>query len=142
MLKQRKETITKEINANSTLIFDIITNNNDWQWRTSLKDLRIISDTEFIEVDDKGYELLFEVIIKEPTLYQFKIKSNVFDAIWTGKLIPIDSNRTAIEFTEDILFKNVFYKLLSYLFINIYKTQTIYINDLENKIKELQYNER
>ena len=59
---------------------------------------------------------------------------------WTGKFIKINDDETKCIFTEEIYIKNGIMNLLAKIFWNIKKIQEQYFKDLENKLKENNYN--
>lgn len=118
-------------------IWDVITDNEDFEWRTDLKEVKKLTETEFIEITHDGYETHFEIIEKKmPTEYRFKITGTIFVGAWSGILEELAPDKTKIIFKEEIEFKNSFFKLMSYFFLNLNKIQETYFNDLKRKLGE------
>ena len=134
----RVSKIEKELAYNIQVIWDVVTNNDDYIWRSDVKKIEKISNNKFVEYG-KNYQIEFEIItFNEPVLYEFKMKSNIYTGVWRGEFIEISSERTKMVFTEKINFNNIFLKLLSYLMLNLEKLQEKYFEDLKNKLIEFQ----
>lgn len=135
----RKRIVEKEevLNHHIQAIWDVITDNEDFKWRTDLKEVKKLTETEFIEVTQDGYETHFEIIGKTmPTEYRFKITGTIFVGDWSGILQELAPGKTKITFREEIEFKNSFFKLMSYFLLNLNKIQETYFNDLKRKLGE------
>ncbi len=121
-------------------LFRIVTDNTDWQYRRSLKDLVILESDKGMEVWDEishdGTVIHFRTKEKRPnSFYSFDMQSNLFTGHWTGEFEPQANNKTLFTATEHIRVKNPFIKTLSYLFFNIGKLMDTYINDLHTKVE-------
>ena len=121
------------------ILYKIVTNNNDWQYRKSLKDLVILENKDGIEVWDEinhdGTIIRFTTRKKYPfTFYSFDMDSKLFSGYWTGEFVPDNKGGTIFTATEYIKIKNPFVKTLSYLFFDIGKLMDEYQNDLRQKI--------
>lgn len=135
----RKRIVEKEevLNHHIQAIWNVITDNEDFEWRTDLKEVKKLTETEFVEVTHDGYETHFEIIEKRiPTEYRFKITGTIFVGDWSGTLEELSPGKTKITFREEIEFKNSFFKLMSYFLLNLNKIQETYFNDLKRKLGE------
>lgn len=50
-----KVNMKKEFNCNKNKLWEIVTNNEDYLWRSDLSRIEIIDDTHFVEYTKKGY---------------------------------------------------------------------------------------
>ncbi|MCG8569986.1 MAG: hypothetical protein MJB14_07575 [Spirochaetes bacterium] len=64
-MKSRISTATEILNFRIEDIWDTITDNKNWQWRSDLQDLKIMNDKEFIEYGKGGLEINFTITKKE-----------------------------------------------------------------------------
>jgi len=124
-------------------LYNIVTNNDDWQYRTELKDLTIIQKNGKYEVWDEisknGTIIRFTTKEKKKySFYSFDMESQIFSGYWTATFEAVGNKETLFTATEYISVKNPFIKTLSYLFFDIGKLMDNYQKDLKNKV-ENQY---
>ena len=108
----RKSEIVAEFTSDIQKVWNIVTNNEDYKWR---------SDLERIEISDKGRTFI------EYTKNGFQTKFIITKKIECS---------TKIIFTEHIYINNPIIEVLSYLFMNLKKIQVTYVNDLRKKLGE------
>lgn len=121
------------------VLYTIVTNNEDWKYRSDLKDLILIEKNGEHEVWDEitkdGAVIRFTTKEKNPhSFYSFEINSKLFSGYWTATFEPAENGETLFTATEYISVKNPFIKTLSYLFFDIGKLMDNYQNDLRKKI--------
>ena len=126
--------------ASPEVVYNIVTNNEEWAYRSDLEKLAIIEkngDTEiWEETDKKGGVIRFETLEKKPySYYSFKMESKVMTGRWTAAMEEVGNKNTLFTATEYIKMKNPFLKTLSYLFFDIGKYMENYQNDLRLKIE-------
>ena len=114
------------------IVWDTVTNLNDYSWRSDLKDVRIIDEHSFIEITKDGIETYFK--ITECIKYQswiFEIENKNIKGTWIGKF-HAEGDKTILDFTENIVSKKSILKP----FISLYLTrqQKIYFRDLKAKL--------
>lgn len=122
-------------------VWNVITNNNDYAWRSDLEKIEVGEDgMTFVEYTKSGNQTNFTITKREKTkelgIYEFEMENQFFSGRWSGQLYPLTSNQTKIVFCEQILVKKVVMCILSYLFMNITKIQKQYIADLKRKLQE------
>ena len=67
-----KATIRASIDQDIQKIWQIVTNLQDYSWRSDLSKIEVINERQFIEYTKSGYPTTFTIIDKEPfTLYSF-----------------------------------------------------------------------
>ena len=114
------------------IVWDTVTNLNDYSWRSDLKDVRIIDEHSFIEITKDGIETYFK--ITECIKYQswiFEIENKNIKGTWIGKFYA-EGDKTILDFTENIVSKKSILKP----FISFYlkRQQKIYFRDLKVKL--------
>jgi hypothetical protein len=132
-----KEVIMK---YNVKIIWNIVLNNNDYKWRTDIKELEIIENGKgWIEYYDMNKKYFTKFTLKEKEeykLYSFNMENKKFHGNWIGKFIEINDNETKCIFTETIYIKNKIMNVLAKIFWNLEKIQGQYFKDLEKKLME------
>ena len=114
------------------IVWDTVTNLNDFSWRSDLKAVKIIDEHNFIEIAKNGIETYFR--ITECIKYQswiFEIDNKNIKGTWIGKFYS-KGDKTILDFTENVVSKKVIFKP----FISFYlkRQQKIYFRDLKVKL--------
>lgn len=138
MIKARRAEITAYFKSDVKKVWKVVTNNEDYKWRSDIKKVEINKDgTEWLEYyDEKNYTKFTLVQKSEYTRYVFNMENNMFTGQWTGEFYPSETGGTKVIFTENIFIKNQIVRIISYLFWNIKKIQLTYIRDLKIKLQE------
>ena len=133
----KKETI---YDAPTEKVYNIVTNNQDWKYRKSLDDLRILETNNNIEIWEEisgGNVIRFKTKEKRPfTFYSFEMDSKLFKGDWFAEFESVESGKTRFVATESIEYKNPFIRTIGYLFMNLDKYMEIYQSELRDKIKK------
>lgn len=134
----RKSTIVAVFKADRKTLWDIITNNEEYSWRSDLERIEILENkNQFIEYTKGGFNTTFTITQKQPyTTYAFTMENQNFKGNWKGVFFEIENGGTRIEFTEEIEMKNTFVEILSYIIMPLKKMQKTYIRDLKRKLGE------
>lgn len=114
------------------IVWDTVTNLNDYSWRSDLKDVRIIDEHSFIEITKDGIETYFK--ITECIKYQswiFEIENKNIKGTWIGKFYA-EGDKTILDFTENIVSKKPILKPFISLYLK--RQQKIYFRDLKAKL--------
>lgn len=123
------------------VLYEIVTNNQDWQYRRNLRNLIILESKNGMEVWEEithdGTVIRFQTQKKLPfSFYSFNMETALFTGYWTGEFETNQQNGTLFTATEYIKIKNPFIKALSYLFFDIGKLMEEYQKDLQTKISQ------
>lgn len=138
----KKRILTKQtvFNAPIEKVYNIVTNNSVWQYRTSLDDLKIIESNNGIEVWDEvsdGYTIRFKTKEKRPySFYSFEMNSKHFNGYWSAEFETIEQVKTRFTATESIEYKNLFIRTLAYFFMNLGEFMENYQNELREELKK------
>ena len=114
------------------VVWDTVTNLNDYSWRSDLKDVRIIDENNFIEITKNGVETYFR--ITECIKYQswiFEIENKNIKGAWVGKFY-VEDDKTILDFTETVVSKKLIFKPFISLYLK--RQQKIYFRDLKAKL--------
>lgn len=110
------------------------------QWRTDLRDLKIIRNSDnkeqWIEYPKKGNSITFTVRVKEPpSAYEIGMTDNkIFNGYWRGYFEAYGDD-TRVTFTEEATIVNPFYRALPFLFFDLGKTIDRYLILLSNALR-------
>lgn len=127
-------------NVSPEIVFKIVTDNINWEYRSDLKDLKIIS-TEgdkyvWDEYSKEGQIIRFSTIEMLPSsFYSFSMESKLFYGYWTSTYEATEDGKTIYTATEHISMRNPFTRVLNYLFFDIGKYMEINQNDIRKKIE-------
>ena len=140
MSKARKSEIIATFKSDIKTVWDVVTNNNDYKWRSDIERIDIIDNgNTFIEYTPNGISTKFTITKKSLyNRYEFNMENKNFTGFWIGDFSEIEKGGTKIIFTENILIRNPVIKVLSYLFMDLKKMQNTYILDLKRKLGEEQ----
>lgn len=114
------------------IVWDTVTNLNDFSWRSDLKAVKIIDEHNFIEIAKNGIETYFR--ITECIKYQswiFEIDNKNIKGTWIGKFYS-KGDKTILDFTENVVSKKIIFKPFISLYLK--RQQRIYFKDLKVKV--------
>jgi len=114
------------------VVWDTVTNLNDFSWRSDLKAVKIIDEHNFIEIAKNGIETYFR--ITECIKYQswiFEIENKNIKGAWVGKFY-VEDDKTILDFTETVVSKKLIFKPFISLYLK--RQQKIYFRDLKAKL--------
>ena len=114
------------------IVWDTVTNLNDFSWRSDLKAVKIIDEHNFIEIAKNGIETYFR--ITECIKYQswiFEIENKNIKGTWVGKFFS-KGDKTILDFTENVISKKIIFKPFISLYLK--RQQRIYFKDLKVKL--------
>lgn len=138
MKKCRVSEITAYFSADVETVWNIVTDNRDYKWRSDISKIEVFDDgSTFIEYNKDGNSTKFTVTEKTKNkLYKFNMENKFFYGNWQGEFSE-ENEKTKIVFIENIYVKNPIIKVLSYLFMNLKKIQIQYVEDLKRKLNEM-----
>lgn len=141
LILPKTRTLTKQTiyNASVEKVYNMVTNNVDWKYRTSLDDLVIVETNGDIEVWDEitgGNIIRFKTCEKKPySFYSFDMEGKLFKGYWFAEFKSADNGGTLFIATESIEYKNPFIRTLAYLFMDLDKFMEAYQQELRIKIE-------
>lgn len=113
-------------------VWDIVTDLDNYAWRSDLGKIEVINEHKFIEYTKDGYQTKFTTIKKEPCArWEFDIENDNIKGHWTGLFIQ-KGDETVVDFTEEITAKKVIMKPFVKAFLK--KQQVQYISDLKKEL--------
>lgn len=125
----RRSTITAAFKTDIQKVWETVTDNTNYAWRSNLGKTETAGKDKFVEYTT------FTITRKEPyQRYEFDLDNNNMSGHWTGLFQETADHGTCITFTEDI--RNPLVLLLSYLFLSLKKRQQAYVDDLRKTLGE------
>ena len=145
--KERTFTQQTIFNEQPKIVYEIVTNNNDWKYRSDVKNLIITNNENGIEtwteIAQNGSSIHFKTIEKKCySYYSFEMKNSIMTGNWEAEFREVDNNQTLFIATEKIKISNPVFRIISYLLFDVEKLMKIYQNDLKNKITYTKYFKR
>lgn len=123
--------------ANPSCVFEAVTNNLDYQWRSDLSRIDVLDEKTFTEVTTGGFTTNFTITQKIPEkLYAFTLDNSRFSGQWKGSFEETPEGGTRFVMTEELSIKNPIMRLIAGAFMNLNKMQQQYIADLRKKLGE------
>lgn len=130
-----KSNIKKEFNCDIEKLWNIITDNTNYTWRSNLSKIEIVDDKHFIEYAKNNFPTYFTITTKqEPKEYRFDIENANIKGKWIGLFKELPKGNVELDFTEEIETNNFIMKLLVKPYLK--SMQKRYMRDLEKKINE------
>lgn len=133
-----KSEISAQFNSDIKKVWNVVTNNRDYSWRSDIKKVEILDRGDaFVEHGKNNIKTTFYITKKvKYESYEFKMENKNFFGTWKGRFFPNEDGGTKIIFTEEVFVKNPIIRILAHLFMNLSKMQATYINDLRIKLGE------
>ena len=133
-----KSEISAQFNSDIKRVWDVVTNSEDYSWRSDIKKIEILDHGDaFVEHGKNNIKTTFYITKKvKYDSYEFKMENKNIFGTWKGHFFTTENGGTKIVFTEEIFVKNPVMRILSHLFMNLSKMQAAYINDLRIKLGE------
>ena len=118
--------------SNLQTVWDTVTSLENYQWRSDLSRIEVVSEKQFIEYTKDGYATTFTITVTEPyERWEFDVENGNMAGHWIG-VFKGKGGQTVIEFTEDVIAK----KLIMKPFVKSYlkKQQKQNITDLRKAL--------
>lgn len=128
----KSSTVTAQFSCDVKTVWDIVTDNMNYAWRSDLSEIKVIDENRFDEYTKDGFVTHFCITVKEPYReYRFTMENKNMSGCWSGIFESCDGG-TKIVFTEEVQVKNP----IMNLFVKGYlkKQQASYIADLKGAL--------
>lgn len=130
-----KSNIKKEFNCDIEMLWNIITDNTKYAWRSDLSKIEIIDDKHFVEYTKSNFPTYFTITSKTNLKeYNFDIENTNIKGKWIGIFKKSDNGNVLLDFTEEIETNNFIMKLLAKPYLK--SQQKRYMKDLEKELKQ------
>lgn len=128
----KQSTITAQFPYDCRTVWDIVTDNANYGWRSDLSRIEVVDEQNFDEYTKDGFVTHFCITVKEPCReYRFTMENKNMSGRWSGIFEDKDGG-TQITFTEEVQVNNP----IMNLFVKAYlkKQQAQYIADLRKAL--------
>lgn len=116
-------------------MWNIITDNSNYKWRTDLSKIEIIDETHFVEYTINNFPTYFTITAKEKLKeYKFDLENANLKGKWIGIFKEPPNGNIELGFTEEIEVNNFIMKLLAKFYLK--SQQKRYMRDLENELNK------
>lgn len=130
-----KSNIKKQFSCDKNKLWDIITDNSNYKWRTDLLKIEIKDETHFIEYTTNNFPTYFTITAKEKLKdYKFDLENTNLKGKWIGIFKELPNGNIELDFTEEIEVKNFIMKLLAKPYLK--SQQKKYMKDLEKELNK------
>lgn len=127
--------IKKEFNYNKDELWNIVTDNSKYSWRSNISKIEIIDDRHFIEYGKNNYPTYFTITSKEKLKeYKFDIENSNLKGKWVGRFKELPNGNIELDFTEEIEVNKFIMKLLGKLYLKC--QQKRYMEDLRKELNK------
>lgn len=130
-----KSNIKKQFSCDKNKLWDIITDNSNYKWRTDLSKIEIIDENHFIEYTKNNFPTYFTITAKEKLKeYKFDLENANLKGRWIGTFKELPNGQIELDFTEEIEVNSLIMKLLAKPYLK--SQQKRYMRDLERALNE------
>lgn len=113
-------------------VFNVITNMKDCSWRSDLSKVECIDDGKYIEYNRKNHptKILVTEYLKN-IQFEYDIQNEYYKGHWCGQFAPLKDGGC-------VMYLLFYFESVSFLgkFINVYKFEKRYIEDLKKELNE------
>lgn len=126
--------IKKAFRCDKEKLWNIITDNTNYSWRSDLSKILIVDKDHFIEYTKDNFPTYFTITKKNKLKrYEFEIENTNIKGRWIGLFKEISDGCIELDFTEEVEVNSFMMKILAKPYLK--KMQKRYIKDLENALK-------
>ncbi len=130
-----KSNIKKEFSCDIKKLWNIITDNTNYAWRSDLSKIEVVDDKHFIEYTKNNYPTYFTITKKEELEeYILDIENTNIKGKWIGRFKKLDNGNVLLDFTEEVETNNFIMKLLAKTYLK--SQQKRYMRDLEKELNQ------
>ena len=98
----KRSTVVAEFPCDCKTVWEIVTDNKNYRWRSDLSRIEVINETCFDEYTKEGFVTRFRITEKEPyRIYRFAMENKNMCGNWIGLFETLDGG-TQITFTEQV----------------------------------------
>ena len=109
-----RSNIKKQFSCDRNKLWNIITDNYNYAWRSDLSKIVIIDDTHFVEYTTNNFPTYFTITAKEKLKeYKFDLKNANLKGRWIGIFKELPNGNIELDFTEEIEVNSFIMKLLA-----------------------------
>ena len=130
-----KSNIKKQFSCDKNKLWNIITDNSNYKWRTDLSKIEIIDENHFIEYTKNNFPTYFTITAKEKLKeYKFDLENANLKGRWIGTFKELPNGQIELDFTEEIEVNSLIMKLLAKPYLK--SQQKRYMRDLKKELNK------
>ena len=130
-----KSNIKKQFSCDKNKLWNIITDNSNYKWRTDLSKIEIIDETHFVEYTINNFPTYFTITAKEKLKeYKFDLENANLKGKWIGIFKELTNGNIELDFTEEIEVNSLIMKLLAKSYLK--SQQKRYMKNLERELNK------
>jgi len=130
-----KSNIRKEFNCDIEKIWNIITDNSNYSWRSDLSKISVVDEEHFIEYTKSNFPTYFTIVSKQKFKeYRFHMENANMKGNWIGLFKKLSNGKVELDFTEEIETNHFIMKLFAKPYLKA--MQKRYIKDLEKELSK------
>ena len=127
--------IKKQFSCDRNKLWDIITDNSNYAWRSDLSKIEIIDNIHFVEYTKNNFPTYFTITSKEKLKeYKFDLENTNLKGKWIGIFKELPNGNIELDFTEEIEVNNFIMKIFAKSYLK--SQQKRYMRDLERALNE------
>lgn len=118
-------------------VWTVVTSLTNYEWRSDLSKIEVLSKNQFVEYTSKGYATNFTITVSEYNKrLEFDMENDNMKGHWTGIFTEKDE-KVEIDFTEEVTAK----KMIMKPFVKGYlkKQQLQYVQDLQKEVLDFRF---
>lgn len=114
------------------ILWNIITDNHNYSWRSDIKEIKIINDRKFVEVCNDGIETEFVIITKDKNKkYEIDFENTNIKGHWVG-LFHLTTQGVELDMVEDVEAKKTYIK--PFIQSSLKKKREHYLEDIRRAV--------
>lgn len=130
-----KSNIKKVFNCDIEKIWNIVTDNSNYSWRSDLSKIKIIDDEHFIEYTKNNYSTYFTITSKiKLKEYKFDLENTNMKGKWVGLFKNLPNGNVELDLIEEVETHNFIMRILAKPYLK--SMQKRYIRDLKNRLSK------
>ena len=130
-----RSNIKKQFSCDKNKLWNIITDNTNYSWRSDLSKIEIIDNTHFVEYTKNNFSTYFTITSKVKLKeYKFDLENANLKGKWIGIFTELPNGNIELDFTEEIEVNRFMMKLLAKSYLK--SQQKRYMRDLEKELNK------
>jgi len=128
-----KANVKKVFHCDKERLWNTITDNKNYSWRSDLSKIEVVDSKHFIEYTKKQYPTYFTITSqKKLEEYRLDIENTNMKGKWVGIFRILSDESVEVDFTEEVETTHFIMKLLAKPYLK--SQQKRYIKDLERAV--------
>ena len=130
-----RSNIKRQFSCDRNKLWNIITDNTNYSWRSDLSKIEIIDNTHFVEYTKNNFSTYFTITSKVKLKeYKFDLENANLKGKWIGIFTELPNGNIELDFTEEIEVNRFMMKLLAKSYLK--SQQKRYMRDLEKELNK------